>query len=156
MSDSDYKTKDNPDLEESELEADDEEDEEQEAGASSKPMLEQRKAPADRQLSPAGAGQQDENPDANGRSGAGGLKKTRGVAAKLLGVPMPDQLTGHSNPGRMKINRKNANPNLQAQEPGETSPHGELDQSIGSVPDVHMSVWMRQLIQTYFTQKRTT
>lgn len=156
MSDSDYKTKDNPDLEESELEADDEEDEEQEAGASSKPMLEQRKAPADRQLSPAGAGQQDENPDANGRSGAGGLKKTRGVAAKLLGVPMPDQLTGHSNPGRMKINRKNANPNLQAQEPGATSPRGELDESIGSVPDAHMSVWMRQLIQTYFTQKRTT
>ena len=156
MSDSDYKTKDNPDLEEAELEADDEEDEEQEAGASSKPMLEQRKAPADRQLSPSGAGQEQENPDANGRSGAGGLKKTRGVAAKLLGVPMPDQLTGHNNPGRVKINRKNANPNLQAQEPGATSPHGELDQSIGSVPDAHMSVWMRQLIQTYFTQKRTS
>ena len=156
MSDSDYKTKDNPDLEEVELEADDEEDEEQEAGASSKPMLEQRKAPADRQLSPSGAGQEQENPDANGRSGAGGLKKTRGVAAKLLGVPMPDQLTGHNNPGRVKINRKNANPNLQAQEPGATSPHGELDQSIGSVPDAQMSVWMRQLIQTYFTQKRTS
>lgn len=156
MSDSDYKTKDNPDLEEPELEADDEEDEEQESGASSKPMLEQRKAPADRQLSPAGAGQEQENPDANGRSGAGGLKKTRGVAAKLLGVPMPDQLTGHSNPGRVKINRKNANPNLQAQESGAPSPHGQLDQSIGSVPDTNMNAWMRQLIQTYFTKNKTS
>ena len=154
-SDSNYPTRENTDLDDSDMEPEDEEDEEQEAGASSKPLMEQRKAPADRQLSPSGAGAQEENPDANGRSGAGGLKKTRGVAAKLLGVPMPDQLSGHSNPGRIKINRKHAEPNQQLQEVADTFPHGTIDETIGPVDEPRISPQMRELLKAYFNREQT-
>ena len=148
---SNFPTREDNDLDEESMESEDEEDEEQDAGASSKPMIEQRKAPADRQLSPSGAGPQQENPDANGRSGAGGLKKTRGVAAKLLGVPMPDQLSGHTNPGRMKISRKNSEPNVQLQDLVGADSQGTIDQSIGAIPQPKINPWMKRLIQDYFS-----
>lgn len=134
-------------------EVEEEEDEQQEAGAGSKPMLSQRKAPADRQLTPSGDGEQQENPDANGRSGPGGLKKTRGVAAMLLGVPLPDQLTGQVSPGRIKVQREQSIPTERSSASVAAQARSEIDESIGEMESYAPELWMRETIKAYFLDK---
>ena len=136
-------------------EAEDEEDEEQEAGNSARALFNKRKAPADRELGISGVSNE-ENEDANGRGGPGGLKKTRGVAAMLLGVPMPDQLKGQTNPGRIKVERtrskaKERDVALNAQES-----RGERDESLGPVPNPPMQAFEREAVRNYFLALRQT
>ena len=127
--------------------------EEQEAASSMRPMLSQRKAPANRQLGQSGMGE-DENPDANGRGGPGGLKKTRGVAAMLLGVPMPDRLQGAPNPGRMKVQREQSQPQDQFAEAVGAQARGKRDGQIGYVANQNLSPWMEDLVKDYFVSIR--
>ena len=134
--------------------AEEEEDEEQEATAAMRPLLNQRKAPVDRSLIPSGAGEQQENPDANGRSGPGGLKKTRGVAAMLLGVPMPDQLLGHVNPGRMKVQRERAEPQERDSAPYLAEERVAMDESAGKIARDDFTLPMQNLIRDYFLARR--
>lgn len=134
--------------------AEEEEDEEQEAASAMRPLLNQRKAPVNRSLSPSGAGEQQENPDANGRSGPGGLKKTRGVAAMLLGVPMPDQLLGHANPGRMKVQRERAEPQERDSDPFAAEARVAMDESAGAIARDDLTLPMRNLIRDYFLARR--
>ena len=134
-------------------EVDEEEDEQQEAAAGSRPMLSQRKAPADRQLTPSGDGEQEENPDANGRSGPGGLKKTRGVAAMLLGVPLPDQLSGQVSPGRIKVQREQSLPTERSSTSVSAQARSEIDESIGELEIYAPESWMRETIKAYFLAK---
>ena len=134
-------------------EAEDEEDEEQDAQAASKPLISQRKAPVDRNLSPS-ADSNEENEEANGRGGPGGLKKTRGVAAMLLGVPMPDQLQGQINQGRMKVQRERDEPTAKDVASVTAEFRGRIDQSLGSIPHHSMALSMQQVVKNYFLQKR--
>ena len=133
--------------------ADDEEDEEQKSASTQRPMLNNRKAAVDRSLSPSGIGDQ-ENPDANGRGGPGGLKKTRGVAAMLLGVPMPDHLRGKSNPGRVKVQRERADPEPKASVPDNAADRGSRGKSVGYLPHPQLASWMRDTIRDYFLAER--
>lgn len=132
----------------------DEEDEEQQAASASRPMLDSRKAPVDRSLSPSGAGEGEENPDANGRSGPGGLKKTRGVAAMLLGVPLPDHLRGQPNPGRMKVQRERSEPEEKQSPVSIAAARGAIDGPLGPVAHQRLLPWMQALVRDYFLAER--
>ncbi len=136
------------------LESDDEEDEEQEAANTGRPFMNQRKSPVDRQLTPSGMVGNEENPDANGRGGAGGIKKTRGVAAMLLGVPMPDKLRSQINPGRVKIQRERAVPHPSDVAIANSESRGVIDESIGVVVRHELRPWMRNVVSKYFVSLR--
>lgn len=136
------------------LESDDEEDEKQEATSAARPMINQRKPPVDRQLSPSGMVGQEEDERANGRGGAGARKKTRGVAAMLLGVPMPDQLRSQVSPGRVKIQRERSVPHPSQVASVESKDRGSIDESIGKVAHHELKPWMRNVVSNYFTSMR--
>ena len=133
--------------------ADEEEDEEQKAASASKPMLNNRKAAVDRSLSPSGLSDQ-ENEQANGRGGPSGLKKTRGVAAMLLGVPMPDHLRGKSNPGRIKVERERAEPEPKTSLAANAAARGSRRESIGYLPHPALPPWMQETVRNYFLAER--
>ncbi len=133
--------------------AEEEEDEEQKAGSASKPMLNNRKAAVDRSLSPSGLSDQ-ENDQANGRGGPSGLKKTRGVAAMLLGVPMPDHLRGKSNPGRIKVERERADPEPKTALAANAAERGSRRESIGYLPHPALPPWMQETVRDYFLAER--
>ena len=133
--------------------ADEEEDEEQKAASASKPMLNNRKAAVDRSLSPSGLSDQ-ENEQANGRGGPSGLKKTRGVAAMLLGVPMPDHLRGKSNPGRIKVERERAEPEPKTSLAASAADRGSRRESIGYLPHPALAPWMQETVRDYFLAER--
>ena len=134
-------------------ESDDEEDEEQEAASAAKPMLNQRKAPVDRQLTPSGVGFE-ERDDLNGRGGPGGLKKTRGVAAMLLGVPMPDKLRSQINVGRIKVQRERSVPIPNLVQTAESENRGQMDDSVGTFSRTEMKPWMLDVAKKYFLDLR--
>ena len=129
--------------------AEDEEDEAQDAAASHRPMLNNRKAPVDRSLSP-GAQSDQERDDLNGRGGPGGLKKTRGVAAMLLGVPAPDHLRGKANPGRMKVRRERAEPEEKDAGLAHAAARGTRDRAFGNLAHPHLRPWMQAAVRDYF------
>ncbi len=134
-------------------ESDDEEDEEQEAASAAKPMLNQRKAPVDRQLTPSGVGFE-ENEENNGRGGPGGLKKTRGVAAMLLGVPMPDKLRSQINVGRIKVQRERSVPIPNQVQTTNSENRGQMDDNIGTFSRTELKPWMRDVAKKYFLDLR--
>ena len=137
-------------------EAEDEDDEEQKAASTRKPMLSNQKAPVDRSMSPSGMGNQ-ERDDLNSRSGPGGLKKTRGVAAMLLGVPMPDHLRGQPNPGRVKMQREHSAPEERAAHAVDAKPHGRRDAAFGDISHMRLPPRARNTVRDYFlAQRRTT
>ena len=133
--------------------AEEEEDEEQKGASTSKPMLNNRKAAVDRSLSPSGLSDR-ENDQANGRGGPGGLKKTRGVAAMLLGVPMPDHLRGKSNPGRIKVERERADPEPKTSLAADATNRGSRQESIGYLPHLALAPWMQDTVRDYFLAER--
>ena len=133
--------------------AEEEEDEEQKAASTSKPMLNNRKAAVDRSLSPSGLSDREDD-QANGRGGPSGLKKTRGVAAMLLGVPMPDHLRGKSNPGRIKVERERADPEPKTSLAADAGDRGSRQESIGHLPHLALAPWMQDTIRDYFLAER--
>ena len=133
--------------------AEEEEDEEQKGASTSKPMLNKRKAAVDRSLSPSGLSDR-ENDQNNGRGGPGGLKKTRGVAAMLLGVPMPDHLRGKSNPGRIKVERERADPEPKTSLAADATDRGMRRESIGYLPHLALAPWMQDTVRDYFLAER--
>lgn len=133
--------------------AEEEEDEEQKGASASKPMLNNRKATVDRSLSPSGVSDQEDD-TLNGRGGPGGLKKTRGVAAMLLGVPMPDHLRGKSNPGRIKVERERADPEPKTAPAANAANRGSRRDSIGYLPHLALAPWMQETVRDYFLAER--
>lgn len=100
-------TPENEDVEDEE-DVDDEE-EEQESRGGIQPNMRDRRAPVNRDLQ-IGFGNNRPNPDANGRGGPGGQKKSRGVASLVLGVPIPDRVNGQPNKGRIRITQQRITP----------------------------------------------
>ena len=129
--------------------AEEEEDEEQKAGSSHRPMVNNRKAPVDRTLTPS-ANSDQERDDLNGRGGPGGLKKTRGVAAMLLGVPAPDHLRGKPNPGRVKVQRERAEPEEKHEGLADAAPRGARDEAFGAIAHPNLAPWMQDVVRGYF------
>ena len=130
-----------------------EEDEEQEAASASRPLINQRKAPVNRSLTPSTDANQ-ENPDANGRGGPSGLKKTRGVAAMLLGVPLPDYLAAKANPGRIKVQRNSSEAEEKHVDQVPAEARDARDASFGGRAYQSMPPWARTLVRDYFLRQR--
>ena len=131
----------------------DEVEEEKTAGAD-RPSLRKNKPPVDRNLSPRPTGDQP-NPNANGRSGPGGLKKTRGVPAMILGVPTPDRIQGVNHPGRSKVTQENSTPKEEPQAAADAETRLAREQAFGHVDHPLLLPWMQHLIETYFVQLRS-
>lgn len=135
----------------------DDETDEQEARGGLQPNLRDRRPAVNRDLT-IGFGVPDQpNPDANGRSSGGDMKKSRGVAALVLGVPIPDHVKGQPNPGRTKITQERVEPKPDAAEPITAEPAAPRANPVGptSSRDLTDAPWLRELVRKYFERPRT-
>lgn len=132
--------------------AEDEVEEEKTSGAE-RPSLRRNKPPVDRNLSSRPAGDEPD-PNANGRSGPGGRKKTRGVPAMILGIPTPDRIQGMTNPGRSKVTQENATPREEPQAAVDAEARGPRQAPMGHIEHPRLTPWMQSLIEKYFTREK--
>ena len=131
----------------------DEEDEAQEASSSRSPALVSRKSPVDRSLT-LSANNDQQPEELNGRGGPSGTKKTRGVAAMLLGVPLSDHLAGEPNPGRVKVRKERAAPEEKAVALVDAAPRRSRDEAFGSLDHIRLPPWARQAVRDFFLAQR--
>jgi hypothetical protein len=128
--------------------AQDEVEEEKTSGVE-RPGLRRNKPPVDRNLSPRPTGDQP-NPNANGRSGPGGRKKTRGVPAMVLGIPTPDRIQGMTNPDRSKVTQENSTPKEEPQSALNAEQRTPRELPFGYVEHPLLRPWMLNLVEKYF------
>jgi hypothetical protein len=126
------------------------EDEEEKSNSSVKPDLRDRKAPVDRNLSPSPTGTEPDD-DANGRSGPGGRKKTRGVPSMILGIPVADRVQGKPSPGRSKVTQENAKPTTESHPELQAQERLARTEAAGQVEQWQLLPWMQTLVRDYFT-----
>ncbi|MGA1202158.1 MAG: hypothetical protein ACO4BJ_04155 [Planctomycetota bacterium] len=143
---------DEEDLEEDE-EVDDEFDN-SDARGGVQPNLRDRKPPVNRDLA-IGFGN-GKNPDANGRGGPSEQKKSRGVAALVLGVPIPDHVKGRPNPGKTKITQERVEPKEEDAPAVAASDRGTRGEGIGHLPRPDLLPWMRTMVERYYAALRST
>ena len=127
--------------------------EEEKTSAVERPSLRKNKPPVDRNLSPRPTGDQP-NPNANGRSGPGGRKKTRGVPSMILGVPTPDRIQGMTNPGRSKVTQENSTPKEEPQSALTAEARRARESAFGFIDHPLLQPWMLSLVEQYFLQAR--
>jgi hypothetical protein len=136
---------------EEDLEDDEEVDDEfdmSDARGGVQPHLRDRRPPVNRDLG-IGFGNQ-KNPDANGRGGPSELKKSRGVASLVLGVPIPDHVKGQPNPGKTKITQERVEPKAEDAAAVKAGPRQPRQSPVGHFQSPHLESWMRDLIRSYF------
>lgn len=126
----------------------DDEESDQEARGGVQPMLRDRRPPANRDLT-IGFGNEP-NPDANGRGGPSQMKKSRGVASLVLGVPIPDHVKGQSNPGRTKITQERIEPREDDRTPASAGARTPRASPIGAVEPLPLGPWLRRIVRSYF------
>jgi hypothetical protein len=129
--------------------------EEEKTSGVERPSLRKNKPPVDRNLSPLPTGDEP-SPTANGRSGPGGRKKTRGVQAMILGVPVPDRIQGMKNPGRSKVTQENSTPKEEPQASLNAESRQPREAAFGPVEHPLLLPWMQSLVRQYFLQLRET
>lgn len=132
----------------------DDETEESEARGGVQPNLRDRRPAVNRDLQ-IGFGNRP-NPDANGRGGPSEQKKSRGVASLVLGVPLPDHVKGHPNPGRTKITQERVEP--RADETSSVAAEERMSRatSIGPLDSRSpmRSPWLDRIVRDYFSNLR--
>jgi len=134
-------------------EGEEDEVEEEKTSGAERPSLRRNKPPVDRNLSPRPAGDEP-NPNANGRSGPGGRKKTRGVPAMILGVPTPDRIQGMTHPGRSKVTQENATPREEPQAAVNAEARPPRQSPVGHIEHPRLLPWMQSLVEKYFTREK--
>lgn len=144
-------TPDDEDIEDEEDVADEEEEQESRGGV--QPNLRDRRTPVNRDLQ-IGFGNNRPNPDANGRGGPGGQKKSRGVASLVLGVPIPDRVNGQPNKGRIRITQQRITPEAEQSDPAVAQDRLPRDGSVGPIHHPEFSPWLQDLVRRYFLQRR--
>jgi len=142
-------SEDEEDLEDDE-EVDDETDS-SDARGGVQPHLRDRRPPVNRDLG-IGFGNQ-KNPDANGRGGPSEQKKSRGVAALVLGVPIPDHIKGKPNPGKTKITQERVKPRPEGGRGETAKSRGTRNEGMGYLHRQELMPWMRKLLKRYFERK---
>ncbi len=141
------------DHEEFEQEEDvDDEESESEARGGLQPSLRDRRPPVNRDLS-IGFGNRS-SPDANGRGGPGQRKKSRGVAALVLGTPVPDHVKGQPNPGRVKINQERVQPQPEETASADAEDRGRRSAPAGRISERTLDAHLRRVVREYFLQAR--
>jgi len=132
----------------------DEAEEEKTSGVE-RPALRRNRPAVNRNLSPDPT--RDDNPAAaNGRSGPSGRKKSRGVPAMILGVPIPDRIPGMRNPGRSKVTQENSAPSEERHPPLNAEGRRAREQPFGHIEHPLLLPRMQRLIENYFMQLRNT
>ena len=144
-------TPDDEDAEE-EDEVDDEE-EEQESRGGVQPNMRDRRTPANRDLQ-IGFGSNRPNPDANGRGGPGGQKKSRGVASLVLGVPIPDRVNGQPNKGRIRITQQRITPEAEQSDVVDAQDRLPRNGAVGPIHHPDYSPWLMDIVRRYFLDRR--
>lgn len=144
-------TPDDEDLED-EDQVDDEE-EEQESRGGVQPNMRDRRTPVNRDLQ-IGFGSNRPNPDANGRGGPGGQKKSRGVASLVLGVPIPDRVNGQPNKGRIRITQQRITPETEVSEPLPATSRPEKSSEVGRIHHPEFTPWLHKYVKQYFLEQR--
>ena len=131
----------------------DDDDEEQKSRGGVQPNMRDRRTPVNRDLN-VGFGMARPNPDANGRGGPGAQKKSRGVASLVLGVPIPDRITGQPNKGRTRITQQRITPEAEDTDQVQAQNRGTRTGSSGPVARPEMAPWLQDVIRKYFLQRR--
>ena len=144
-------TPDDKDVEDEEDVADEEEEQESRGGV--QPNMRDRRTPVNRDLQ-IGFGNARPNPDANGRGGPSGQKKSRGVASLVLGVPIPDRVNGQPNKGRIRITQQRITPEAEQSDPVAAQDRPTRQGSLGPIHHPDFSPWLQDLVRRYFLQRR--
>lgn len=144
-------TPDDEDIEDEEDVADEEEEQESRGGV--QPNLRDRRTPVNRDLQ-IGFGNAQPNPDANGRGGPGGQKKSRGVASLVLGVPIPDRVNGQPNKGRIRITQQRITPEAEQSDPVAAQDRLPRQGSVGPIHHPDFSPWLQDFVRRYFLERR--
>lgn len=131
----------------------DDDDEEQESRGGVQPNMRDRRPPVNRDLQ-IGFGNRS-NPDANGRGGPGAQKKSRGVASLVLGVPIPDRVTGQPNRGRTRVTQQRITPEAEQSDEMTAESRGSRDEAVGPIHHPELTPWLRAIVRRYFLQRRT-
>jgi len=131
----------------------DDEDEEQKSRGGVQPNLRDRRPPVNRDLQ-IGFGSGKPSPDANGRGGPSGQKKSRGVASLVLGVPIPDRVTGQPNRGRIRVTQHSITPQAEQSDPVSAEDRGQRQGVVGPIHHPDLSPWLQNLVRRYFLQRR--
>ena len=95
------------------------------------------------------------NPDANGRGGPSAMKKSRGVAALVLGVPIPDMIKGKPGPGRTKVTQERIEPKAEEAPLADAGGRDRGPATEGRMSQLDLEPWMRDLVRTYFLTLRS-
>lgn len=146
-------TEDEEELEDDEDVEDDTDESDARGGV--QPHLRQRKPPVNRDLN-IGFGNGKPPPFANGRGGPGGVKKQRGVAQLVLGVPFPDHITGQPNPGMTKVTQERIEPQAERAEPVQAQDRPPRSSPMGPLARRELSPWMQDLLKNYYASVRTS
>jgi len=142
--------------EEEDLEDDEEVDDEfdeSEARGGLQPHLRDRRPPVNRDLG-IGFGNA-KNPDANGRGGASEMKKSRGVASLVLGVPLPDHVKGRPNPGKTKVTQERVEPQPESTASADAAHRKPRATTTGHLTRPELLPWMRDLVRAYYEALRS-
>ena len=131
----------------------DDEEEEQDSRGGVQPNLRDRRAPVNRDLQ-IGFGSNRPNPDANGRGGPGGQKKSRGVASLVLGVPIPDRVNGQPNKGRVRITQQRITPEAEQNDAVNAQDRMARQSPIGPLHHPEFSPWLQDYVRRYFLNRR--
>lgn len=131
----------------------DDEEEEQESRGGVQPNMRDRRTPVNRDLQ-IGFGSNRPNPDANGRGGPGGQKKSRGVASLVLGVPIPDRVNGQPNKGRIRITQQRITPESEQSDPVSAEDRGLRQGPVGPIHAPDWTPWLQDVVRRYFLQRR--
>ncbi|MHC4377476.1 MAG: hypothetical protein ACYS26_12820, partial [Planctomycetota bacterium] len=142
------------DLEEDPEVEDEDSDDENRGGL--QPNLRERKPPVNRDLQIAFGVGRKPPPDANGRGGKSGLKKQRGVAQLVLGVPYPDLIRGKPNPGQSKVTQERVEPRSEQAETELAQGRAERESPLARNGPARLEPWMRSAVQRFFLNQRAT
>jgi hypothetical protein len=112
------------------------------------------------QANQSGAQGESSNPGASSTTSQGkgqgasrdALKKSRGVASMILGVPVPDEVRGLPNPGLVRTLQKKIAPQAQPVAAADAQDRGARTGALGNLEHPSLQPWMKDLVRDYFSQ----
>jgi hypothetical protein len=85
---------------------------------------------------------------------SGGVKRSRGVASMILGVPVQDHVEGLPNVGLTRVTRAEASPTPEAAALVEAQARATRSSAIGPLAQPQLTPWMREIVEQYFGAER--
>jgi hypothetical protein len=114
------------------------------------PSMRDRRPPPSRDLSLSQPGDE----PGKGRGGPTPPKKSRGTAAMILGLPVPDTVKGLPNPGTSRVEQERTGPKAAPEKPGQGSAPVMGDKSESPMPAGRAAGSEAAIIERYFKRLR--